>query len=103
MADTVSTITLFNNPRRLIVKLISHIYIYMDYVTDIQGMEVALSVDATTDVVLARLEGNGILDYTFSGGLSTRATGDTGDILLSTNGHSSGDHYDITLHLVKKD
>ncbi len=128
MADTVSVVTLFSSPRRLVVKLLSRSdgtgesnVVKVDKSTltgpngaeptcfsirkieyDITGMEVALSVDATTDVVLARLEGQGCFDYEHCGGINTRAAGDTGDILLTTNGHSSGDHYDITLHLIKK-
>lgn len=132
MADTVSTVTIYNSPRRLVIKFLNRsdgtgesnvvkvdksaytglnglepscfMLERVDY--DVQGMEVQISVDATTDVVLERLEGYGTIDYTQDRkfpGLSTRATGDTGDILFSTNGHSAGDHYDITLYLRKKD
>ncbi len=130
MADTVSTITVFNGARRLVVKLLSRSdgtgesnVVKVDKSTftglngmepsgfaiekieyDISGMEVALSVDHTTDVVLARLQGHGCLDWTKVGGIRTKGDGtETGDILLSTNAHSAGDSYDITLYLRKKD
>jgi hypothetical protein len=69
------------------------------------GMSVGLSVDHTTDVVLARLGGVGRfkIDYRPHGGLRTNGAGDTGDILFTTNGHSSGDTYNIVLHIRKKD
>lgn len=131
MADLVSTIVILNNPKRLVIKLLNlsdgtgesgvvkvdkstytglnglepSFFMIEKIEYDISGMVVSLSVDATTDVVLARMggTGGGVLDWTKSGGLSTKAAGDTGDILLTTVGHTSGDSYDITLHLRKHD
>jgi hypothetical protein len=72
---------------------------------DVAGMQVYLYADHTTDVPIARIGGLGRYkrDFRKTGGLSTAGAGDTGDILLTTNGHSSGDSYDITLYLRKKD
>lgn len=73
----------------------------IDY--DVGGMRVLLSFDRTSDVVIAVLSGHGTIDFTCEGGLQDTGTGDTGDILLTTVGHTAGDGYDITLHLRKKD
>ena len=71
---------------------------------DVGGMTVILLVDLTTDVVLFRLAGTGVIDLRDTGGLSTKQDGSsTGDIILTTNGHTSGDSYDITLHMRKHD
>ena len=67
------------------------------------GMSVTLSFDRTSDIKIAVLQGDGCLDFTEAGGLIDSTTGDTGDILLTTTGHTSGDTYTITLHLRKKD
>ncbi len=130
MGNVVSTITISNTPKRLVVKLLGLIdtdevgVVKVDKSTftglnglepsffmieqidyDVGGLEVSLSVDATTDVVLARFGGMGPgkHDYRKFGGISTKAVGDTGDILLSTVGGATGDSYDITLHLRKHD
>lgn len=130
MADTVSTVTIFQSKKRLAVKCLSRSdgtgesnVVKVDISTltgpngavpsgfaierieyDVSGMEVAISIDLTTDVVVARLQGQGILDYAPVGGIMTKGDGSaTGDILFSTNGHSAGDTYDITLFLRKKD
>lgn len=73
------------------------------------GMLVTLLWDHTTDEKAMVLNGNGCFDFTrpFGGapnGTSlkdARAAGDTGDILLTTTGHTSGDTYAITLWLYK--
>jgi hypothetical protein len=70
---------------------------------DVSSMRVYLSFDRTSDVPIAVLQGQGCIDFTDIGGLHDTGTGDTGDILLTTAGHASGDGYDITLHLRKKD
>lgn len=69
------------------------------------GMQVYIYCDRTTPVQLARLGGMGAYEkcYRDVGGLQTNTAGGTGDILLTTIGHSSGDSYDITLHFRKKD
>lgn len=69
---------------------------------DVLGMRVTLSVDHTTDEIIAVLQGFGELDFRSVGGLLLSGTGDTGDILLTTAGQASGDGYDITLYLRKK-
>jgi hypothetical protein len=70
---------------------------------DVQGMHVKLYLDRTTPQTLAVLKGFGEIDYRSSGGLLLKATGNTGDILLTTGGQATGDSYDITLYLKKKE
>lgn len=69
----------------------------------VDGMTVRLLWDATTDVVAFTIgNGTGVLDFTTFGGLHNNAgTGVTGDILFTTNGHSSGDSYSIVLEMSK--
>jgi hypothetical protein len=69
----------------------------------ITGMSVKISYDRTSDVTVAIVSGYGEIDMTQAGGIQDLTTGDTGDILFTTIGHSSGDTYDITLHMRKKD
>ena len=70
------------------------------------GMGVKLLWDASTDVIAAQLNADmsDTLDYsTFSGLPNVAASGgNTGDIKLTTVGHSSGDTYSIVLHCVKQ-
>ncbi len=130
MADTVDVITLYNNPQKLAVLLLSRSdgtgesnVVKVDKSTltgldgteptglviekieyDVSGMEVLLSYDHTTDLRAIRLQsGFGCFDFTDVGGLYRTGSGDTGDLLLSTNGHSAGDSYAIKLVLRKKD
>jgi hypothetical protein len=67
------------------------------------GMNVTLLWDATTDVRIVELGGNtGTLDFCSFGGLQNNAgAGVTGDILLTTTGHTSGDSYSIILEMRK--
>jgi len=82
-------------PGRLVVEQIQ-------FVTN--GMSVRLDWDHDTDDEIAFLNGAGYFDYREGGGLIDPAsTGGTGDIIFTTAGHSSGDTYDITLHLRLKD
>ena len=70
----------------------------------IVGMSVQLFLDATSNVLLMELaeSSNGHMDFRDFGGLPNNAgSGKTGDILLTTKGHSSGDTYTITLEMVK--
>lgn len=127
MADTVSTTTLFNGSRRLIVKLTnlsdgtgeSNVvkvdkstftgprggepsYFSIEKVKyDVLGMRVKISIDHTTDETTLVLQGFGEMDFRDVGGLTFKGAGDTGDILLTTSGQASGDGYDITLYLRK--
>ena len=70
------------------------------------GMGVKLLWDASTDVIAAQLNADmsDTLDYsTFSGLPNVAASGgNTGDIKLTTVGHSSGDTYSIVLHCLKQ-
>lgn len=69
----------------------------------VTGMVATLLWDATTDVRIVDLAGNGMMDFSGFGGLPNNAgAGITGDILLTTTGHSSGDNYTIIL-VLKKD
>lgn len=129
MVDTVSTKTIFDSPRKLVVQLTNlsdgtgeSAVVKVDKSTftglnglepskfavekivyDVSSMRVTLSFDRTTDVVFAVLQGQGEFNYKNSGGFVDSTTGDTGDILLTTANHASGDGYNIILHLRKKD
>lgn len=71
------------------------------------GMEVKILWDHTTDDLALALSGSGVIDLTSQQGVvncaikDPRSAGDTGDILLTTSNHSSGDTYNITLWLRK--
>jgi hypothetical protein len=75
----------------------------------VSGMSVSLLWDADTDVRATVLGGSagaisGKMDFLMAGphGLTNNAgAGKTGDILLTTTGHTSGDSYDITLKMRK--
>ena len=70
------------------------------------GMGVKLLWDASTDVIAAELPADysDTLDYSDLSGLPNVAAsgGNTGDIQLTTVGHSSGDTYAIVLHCLKQ-
>ena len=69
---------------------------------EIVGMSVQLLWDATTDVVILVMQSAGYLDFTHFGGIpNTLASGYTGDILLTTTGHTAGDTYTIILEMEK--
>ena len=68
------------------------------------GMSVKLLWDATTDTICWDLNADYTTDEDFTGfgGIqNTAGTGKTGDIKLTTTGHSSGDSYVIVLTLIK--
>ena len=70
----------------------------------IVGMSVQLFLDATSNVLLMELaeSSNGHMDFKDFGGLPNNAgSGKTGDILITTKGHSSGDTYSIVLEMIK--
>lgn len=82
-------------PSKLVVEKIQY---------SIEGMSVRLDWDHDTDDEVVTLVGQGCLDWTNVGGLvDPGSAGGTGDILFTTNGHTAGDSYDITLHLRLKD
>lgn len=68
----------------------------------IAGMAVKVYFDRTTDINIGILNGFGCIDYTKDGGLVDIEAGDTGDVLFTTVGHTSGDTYDITIEFIKK-
>lgn len=69
---------------------------------NVTGMVATLLWDADTDVRILELAGDGCFDFTGFGGLPNNATdGNTGDIKLTTTGHTSGDSYSIILEMAK--
>jgi len=130
MADAVNIKTVFNGGRRLVVRLTnvsdgtgeaavikvdkstftgpdgteptSFVVEKIEY--DILGMQVQLHWDHTTPDIIAVISGAGYLDWVAAGGLvDPLSAGGTGDIELTTVGHTAGDSYTITLWLRKKD
>lgn len=68
----------------------------------VAGMVATLLWDADTDVPIMDLQGDGSFDAREFGGLQNNAgTGVTGDINLTTTGHTSGDSYTIILEMEK--
>lgn len=130
MADTVDTMTVFNGRRKLVVRMTNasdgtgeSAVVKVDKSTftgpnglepgrlvverivgTVDGMQARLFWDHTTDDEIAFIAGQVDLDWRSAGGLVDPAsTGGTGDILLTTSGHTSGDSYSLTLYLRKKD
>ncbi len=132
MVDTVTTKTIFNSPRKLVVELTnlsdgtgeSNVVkvdkstftglnglepsklVVEKIVYDVSSMRVLLTWDQTSDETIAVLQGDGVLDWYKNGKHSGNIganTGGAGDILLTTANHAVGDGYNITLHLRKKD
>ena len=70
------------------------------------GMSVKLLWDASVDVIAVDLPADysDTLDYSDISGLPhvAAAGGNTGDINLTTLGHSSGDTYSVVLHCLKQ-
>lgn len=68
------------------------------------GMGVDLLWDATADVLAWHLPADttDTIDFCEIGGIQNNAgTGITGDLLLTTVGHTAGDRYTIVLHMRK--
>ena len=68
------------------------------------GMSVKLLWDATTDTICWDLNADYTTDEDFTdfGGIrNTAGSGKTGDIMLTTTGHTNGDSYVIVLTLYK--
>lgn len=124
MADAVTSQTLIDGPKNVVVKLtnvsdgtgeaavlkvdVSALNGAPDRVKinkvhyNVNGMVASLLWDATTDVVALVLAGDGCFDFTSFGGLINNAgTGVTGDILLTTTGHTAADSYSIILEMAK--
>lgn len=124
MADATSSQTIIDGPRNVVVKLTNTsdgtgeaAVLKVDVSTlsgaptrvrverirySVAGMVARLLWDADTDVTMVDLQGDGVLDCTGFGGLINNAgTGVTGDINLTTVGHTAGDSYSIILEMVK--
>jgi hypothetical protein len=72
---------------------------------NIYGMEVELLWKATTNVNIMNLGPGLNIDQCFEdvGGIqNTKASGYTGDMLLTTSGQSNGSFYELFLHFKKK-
>ena len=71
------------------------------------GMVATLLWDATTDVRIVDLAGNGEFDFdagpvrNFRGLTNNSGAGKTGDIMLTTVGHTAADSYTIILYMRK--
>ena len=131
MADTVTSQTILNTPYRLVMKFtnvsdgtgesavqkvdvsaftagekaatctgvtIDRIYYTLD------GMKVQLLWDASTDVEAYKLlDTTGDIDFSTFGGLQNNSgSGKTGDIMITTVGHSNTDTYNIILDMTKQ-
>lgn len=125
MADAVSSQTILDNDRNLVMKFTnlsdgtgeaavtkvdvsalngapSRVSIQRVHYT-VSGMVVTLLWDATSDVRILELQGDGCLDFTSFGGLPNNGgDGVTGDIQLTTTGHTSGDSYSLILEMRKQ-
>ncbi|MCF4166337.1 hypothetical protein L2U69_11835 [Zavarzinia compransoris] len=124
MADAVTTQIIQDGPRHAVVKLTnlsdgtgeaavtkvdvsalsgapSEVHLARVFYC-VQGMVATLLWDATADVRLMDLAGDGEAGFETFGGISNNAgAGKTGDILLTTTGASAGDSYTIVLWLTK--
>jgi hypothetical protein len=122
MADAVSTQVILNGSRNLVVKLTNTSdgtgeaavkkvdasdqgasFLTIEKIHySVAGMVARLLWDATTDVTIVDLQGDGCLNACDFGGLPNNAgAGVTGDILLTTVGHTAGDSYSIILEMKK--
>ena len=126
MADTVTTQTLLDNERNLVMRFtnisdgtgesavtkvdISNLARVPDEVRiekidySIFGQEVTISWGASTNVTAAVLSaGEDCKDFSKIGGLTNNAgAGKTGDVLFTLTNPDAGDKYDITLYMKKK-
>lgn len=133
MADTVSLTTLYNGPKRLVVQAELYsdgtgstdavivdrsaftgpdgtepgrlVIEKIDYTVD--GMQVLLEFEHTTDDEICLLAGQGQFDWCqdgkYAGFIDPNSTGGTGDIVATTVGHTAGDKASFTLFMRKKD
>lgn len=132
MADTVTTQTLVDGPRKVVMVFqnqsdgtgesavakvdVTTLTAKSDGTTPTavsiqrikyatQGMAVKILWDATTDVLAWSLPQDHAaeLDFAPIGGLQNNAgSGKTGNIMFTTVGHTAGDSYSIELEMVKK-
>jgi hypothetical protein len=137
MADTIGIRNILNLPRRLVVRAdiqsdgtgstdgilvdkstytglngaepTKFVIERIDYVLD--GMQVILEFDHTTDDLIMSLGGNtdnaGTIDFTqdgrYPGFTDPASAGATGDIVGTTVGHTAGDKASFVFYLRKKD
>lgn len=124
MADAVSSQKLIDNARNVVMKLTSvsdgtgeSAVTKVDVsalngapaavkikriIYNVQGMVVRLLWDATADVTILDLSGDGEMCFEHFGGLTNNAgAGKTGDIQLTTIGHTNGDSYSLILEMEK--
>lgn len=120
MADAVTTHTLVDGQRDLVVKLtnlsdgtgesaVKKVDVasgttlkLMRVWYSVTGMVATLLWDADTDVRILDLAGDGHMDFRDFGGIPNNAgTGVTGDVMLTTTGHTSGDNYSLILWFQK--
>lgn len=129
MADAVSTQTLIDNQQWTVIKLtntsdgtgesavlkvdVSALspaasrVVVSRIIYSVSGMVARLLWDATTDVTMIDLQGDGDMNFDagpcheFRGLTNNAGTGITGDVMLTTVGHSSGDSYSIILVMRK--
>ena len=130
MSDTVTTKLVYENNRRIVIhmtnlsdgtgessvrkvvkadylgpnlKVPGH-FVVEKIMYDVASMRVHLQWDRAPAETIAVLQGWGTLNFSKRGaGMHEVNTGATGDILLTTANQASGDGYDITLYLRKKD
>lgn len=128
MADAVTTQILYDGPGEAIIKLTNvsdgtgeAAVLKVDVSTlsgapaavaihkivfSTSGMGVDILWDATTDVLAWHIPADMADDVEFCGSaqiVNNAGTGKTGDINLTTVGHTAGDRYAIVLHLRKRD
>ena len=124
MADAVSSQTVIDGPRNTVMKFTNlsdgtgeaaALKVDVSALNDapatvkimkvhyaVVGMNVTMLWDASTDVRILELQGNGSFDFSTFGGLINNAgSGITGDILFTTTGHTLADSYSIVLELMK--
>jgi hypothetical protein len=124
MADAVTSQTLLDGSRNVIMKFTNTsdgtgeaavMKVDVSALTDapsrvtiekihysVSGMVARLLWDADTDLTIVDLQGDGCLNCRAFGGLRNNAgAGVTGDILLTTVGHTAGDSYSIILEMQK--
>jgi hypothetical protein len=65
---------------------------------NVSGMVVQILTDHTPDILMHTLnDAISHLDFTSFGGKKDTGSGGTGDVLFTTDGHTAGDSYDITI------
>lgn len=124
MPDAVSSQTIIDGPRNVVMKFTSvsdgtgedavtkvdvsalsgaPTAVAIDKIHySVSGMIVRLLWDATSDVTIIELQGDGVFDFTSFGGLPNNGgDGVTGDIQLTTVGHTNLDSYAIVLEMHK--